>query len=159
LRKAVAEDAVLHPPAGSDYFVYPRDLNWNAPPFVIGRVAWDNWMIYRARAMHVPVIDATLCITAIHQNHDYSHIPARRGEHWNPESDTNLELVSPDRVFDLLDATHELTPTRLRIQLNRSHLRRRVRRMNVLHPRLSSALQQISRLRKAVTGARGTGRQ
>jgi hypothetical protein len=34
----------LHPPAGSDYFIFPRDCFTDLPKFAIGRAGWDNWM-------------------------------------------------------------------------------------------------------------------
>ncbi|GAF74554.1 unnamed protein product, partial [marine sediment metagenome] len=60
LRRYVAEHGVLHPPAGSDYFVFPRDdALGKLPPFAVGRPGWDNWFIYRARKLGVPVVDIT----------------------------------------------------------------------------------------------------
>lgn len=155
LRSRVARDGILHPPAGSDYFVYPANLQWNSPPLVIGRGSWDNWLIYRARALRTPVIDATSSITAIHQNHDYGHIKDRRDAYWsNPEADINVELVGPDRVFDLLDATHALTGTALHRHLDRPHLRRRFDRLRILHPWVWRATLPLRRLRKLLTTSR-----
>ena len=39
----------LHPPSGSDYFIFPRECFADLPDFAIGRAGWDNWMIYKAR--------------------------------------------------------------------------------------------------------------
>lgn len=75
LRRRVAEQAVLHPTTGIDYFVFMSGLWGDILPFAIGRTAWDNWLIYRARARGAAVIDATQVVTAIHQNHDYTHVP------------------------------------------------------------------------------------
>src|SRR5690606_38771012 len=44
----------LHPPAGSDYFIFPRALFTEMPEFAIGRAGWDNWMIYHARKQGFP---------------------------------------------------------------------------------------------------------
>src|SRR3990172_9518861 len=50
LREYVAHHGTLHPPLGSDYFVFPQnDDMGKVPPFAIGRPGWDNWLIYRAR--------------------------------------------------------------------------------------------------------------
>lgn len=155
LRSRVMRDGTLHSPAGSDYFVYPTDLKWNSPPLVIGRGSWDNWLIYQARALRLPVIDATSAITAIHQNHDYGHIQDRRDAYWsNPEADINVELVGPDRLFDLLDTTHALTATGLRQHLDRPHLRRRFDRLRILHPWVWRATLPLRRLRKLINTSR-----
>jgi hypothetical protein len=62
-----------------DYFVYTKPLYAEIPPFAIGRGHWDNWIVYHAHQLNIPVIDATNQITAIHQNHNYAHFSANRG--------------------------------------------------------------------------------
>jgi hypothetical protein len=94
LRRIVNQCGSLHPPAGIDYFVFTRNCLGALPPFAVGRLGWDNWFIYNSRAKGVPVIDATQRVMAVHQNHDYYHIPKRTGERWDgPESTRNLELM------------------------------------------------------------------
>jgi hypothetical protein len=65
----------LHSENGIDYFVYNRDLFSKdiIPPFGIGRMSWDQWLVFHPFNKNTPVIDASKSITAIHQNHDYSH--------------------------------------------------------------------------------------
>ena len=57
-----------------DYFVYPRGWFTNLPPFAVGRGNWDNWMVYAAKQMRMKVIDVSLCVTAIHQDHNHDHV-------------------------------------------------------------------------------------
>jgi hypothetical protein len=56
------------------------------------------------------LIDATEAITAVHQNHDYAHVPKRSGAMWDgPEAAENIRLLgSEERVFGIYDATHKL---------------------------------------------------
>lgn len=97
----------LHPPAGSDYFIFPRTCFTDLPNFAIGRAGWDNWMIYHAREQHIPVVDATTSVTAIHQDHDYSHLPNGQPHYHLPESSENLRLAGGRRtVFTLMDADY-----------------------------------------------------
>jgi hypothetical protein len=56
-----------------DYFAFSRGLYPAMPPLAIGRFWWDNWLLWKARSLGAPVLDATTVVTAIHQNHDYSH--------------------------------------------------------------------------------------
>ncbi|MFC1497533.1 hypothetical protein ACFLS1_03545 [Verrucomicrobiota bacterium] len=71
-------DVSLHAPTGSDYFAFPRGL-WNVvPPIAIGRGGFDNALIALCLERRVPVVDATVCVPAIHQFHDYSHLPGGR---------------------------------------------------------------------------------
>src|SRR5207249_789203 len=60
-------------PTAIDYFVF-RAGTWSSiPPFAIGRWVWDNWLIYGACMSGALVVDASLCVLAVHQNHDYRH--------------------------------------------------------------------------------------
>ena len=105
----------LHPPAGSDYFVFDASQYFQMPPFAIGRAGWDNWMIYEARRARIPVVDASSAITAIHQEHDYAHLPDGKPHYRLPESRHNLQLAGgPHTTFTLRDATWEFEDTQLR---------------------------------------------
>lgn len=105
----------LHLPAGSDYFVFPRDLFNGMPPFAIGRAGWDNWMIYHARQQAWPVIDGTPSILAIHQDHDYSHLPGGRPHYEQPESRENEALAGGSaNLYMVLDADKQLSGGKLR---------------------------------------------
>jgi hypothetical protein len=101
----------LAPPDAIDYFVFDRtgpltDL----PPFAVGRPGWDNWMIYRARSLGVPVIDASRTITALHPQHSYNHVPRRTGYRWyGPEADANFALIKGLERFQTRHATHVIT--------------------------------------------------
>jgi hypothetical protein len=110
VRRRVTETGVLHPPWGSDYFVYPSGTIGPLPAFAVGRPAWDNWMIYDARRRGIPVVDATASVLVIHQNHDYAHVKMGSDGGWEgPEADRNRALLGDgDRIFLLADATHRL---------------------------------------------------
>ena len=74
LEKTVAERGKPEAPEGSDFFVFPKSIEISMPPFVVGRPAWDNWMIYYFRKIGVPVVDVSRAYKPIHQIHDYSHV-------------------------------------------------------------------------------------
>ena len=131
----LGSQGVLHPSTGMDYFVFPRGMWRDIPPFAIGRTAWDNWLVYRARAMRVPVVDATDATTVVHQSHDYLHIPAKAGDVCDgPEARRNLKLAgSWKHVFTLADATHVLRRGRPRLAMSIKHLQRRLRTLPTLY--------------------------
>jgi hypothetical protein len=118
----------LHPPAGSDYFIFPRTCFTGLPNFTIGRAGWDNWMIYHARTQQLPVVDATSAIIVIHQDHDYSHLPNGQPHYHLPESTENLRLAGGRRtVFTLADADHRILEGQLqRIPLHPRKLMREI---------------------------------
>ncbi len=107
----LVKEAKLHPATGLDYFVFPRGMYGDIPPLIIGRPGWDSWMVYRARSLRIPVIDATEAITAVHQNHDFSHHPmGEAGVRKGPEARRNLELLGGyHHCFDVRDANWLLT--------------------------------------------------
>ncbi|MFQ5922042.1 MAG: hypothetical protein ACE5M4_04295, partial [Anaerolineales bacterium] len=115
MKERLHSEGALHPPAGSDYFAFPRGQFTDLPPFALGRAGWDNWMIFKGRSMRIPVIDATAVITVIHQGHDYGHLEGGVPHYRLPESRENVELGGgPDTVFTLGDATWRLNGQGLR---------------------------------------------
>jgi hypothetical protein len=97
----------LHPPGGSDYFIFPRNCFMEVPRFAIGRAGWDNWMFYHARLQHWPIVDVSSSLTIIHQDHDYSHLPGGQPHYQMPESFENIHLSGGRRtIFTLLDADY-----------------------------------------------------
>jgi len=150
LKAQLIQNGQLHPPAGTDFFVFPRGLCRNIPPFAVGRPPWDNWLLYRARKLGIPVVDITRVVSVIHQNHDYDHVPDRRGQSWEgPEADYNRALIgSWDYVFTLFDATYILTSKRLFPALGFKYLQRRCEALPVFFPALRPVMRFLSMLRK-----------
>lgn len=56
-----------------DYFVFPRGMYSEVAPMLIGRMWWDNWLVWKALDMGAPVVDASPSVLAVHQNHGYAH--------------------------------------------------------------------------------------
>ncbi len=94
-----------------DYFVFTRGLYREIPALVIGRVGWDNWLVWKARSDGAPVVDATDAVLAIHQNHDYGyHVQGKQGVWQDAEAQRNYELAGGVRhIYSIDDATHRLT--------------------------------------------------
>jgi hypothetical protein len=112
LRGKVRESGKLHSRQAMDYFAFPRGEFVGLPPFAVGRAMWDNWLVFGARSRRIPVIDATAVVTAIHQNHDYSHRLGGVQEVWyGPEARQNRALAADMLYpFTIDDATLELLP-------------------------------------------------
>lgn len=114
-RLRVRQEGRLHPPAGSDYFVFPKECFVEMPRFALGRAGWDNWMIYKARKSGWLVVDSTASLMAVHQDHDYSHLPHGRPHYRLPESEANVRLAGGRRtMFTLEDADRQLVDGQLR---------------------------------------------
>ncbi|MFZ6026484.1 MAG: hypothetical protein ACOYYS_02100 [Chloroflexota bacterium] len=105
LRADALERGKTHPPLGSDYFLFPRDSFGDIPDFAMGRSAWDNWMIYHHRSRKLPVVNGTMAINVIHQNHDYSHLPGNKPPYQLPETMENIRLAGGRRRLLFLEDT------------------------------------------------------
>ncbi|MBU0879217.1 MAG: class I SAM-dependent methyltransferase [Patescibacteria group bacterium] len=72
LNQQIKEKKIVHAPMGSDYFIFKKKSFQNLPPFAVGRISWDNWVIEEGLKKML-TIDASPLYKVIHQNHDYSH--------------------------------------------------------------------------------------
>lgn len=105
IKRLVKECGYLDARNAMDYFIFHKNTFKNIPPFAVGRVCWDNWMIYESRRIKMSVIDATPMITAIHQKHEYTHIKDKGTDRDNnTEAKENRILAGGfDHIFDLDD--------------------------------------------------------
>jgi hypothetical protein len=151
LMARVKAEGKLHRPAGSDYFIFHKSCYQDMPAFTIGRAGWDNWMIYHARKSGFPVIDGSMDITIIHQNHDYSHLPNGEPHYDHPETEENIRLAGgrPMTRFTLLDADHLLVKGQIvRQEMDSLHLWRQIEAWPLLVLNSQSLSNLLWRLHK-----------
>ncbi len=93
-----------------DYFVFTAGLFDPLPPFVIGRARFDNWLVWCGRQRGV-VVDASAAVVAVHQTHDYGHVPGGHdGAHLGEEALANYALTGGGKtMYTIHDASHRLT--------------------------------------------------
>lgn len=129
LRARAQAKGELHPPAGSDYFLFPKAGFQEMPDFAIGRAGWDNWMIFQSRHLGWPTVDGTRDVMIVHQNHDYSHLPGGQPHYKLPETFENIRLAGGRWVtrFLLHDCDYRLIDGRAeKIPLAEKSVRREV---------------------------------
>jgi hypothetical protein len=116
LRSMARERGKLRPAQWIDYFVFPRGLlHQQIPPFAVGRPGYDNWLLWKVRAMGVPVVDVTQVVLAVHQNHDYAHHVGGEAGFWGgAETQQNYALLGKGQFATIDNATHRLTAKGLR---------------------------------------------
>jgi hypothetical protein len=159
LRSQIRQRGRLHPPAGSDYFIFRRPSFADMPDFAIGRAGWDNWVIYHALRSGWDVVDATRSIMVIHQDHDYRHLPGGRPHYDHVESQRNQELAGGQaHLYMLLDTNCELSGGKIRP--HRPSLLRLIRRLEVrLTPENRrqgvqyGLARRLRRLRRSLSGS------
>ncbi|MDO8601086.1 MAG: hypothetical protein Q7R46_00210 [bacterium] len=102
MRERVEREGKIHGRAGMDYWVFPKSIDFNPPPFTVGRCADDGWMIYQSRIRKIPVIDATESVSVIHQNHYY---PQKRKSFYGREVAENIRLAGGfSKIMTMNDA-------------------------------------------------------
>lgn len=119
-----------------DYFVFRKGFFRDIPPFALGRTSWDNWILYYARSSGARLIDASQRVTAIHQNHDYTHAKEKTkdGVWGSDEAEQNRRLAGGN-FFYLYDANYELLEEGIRPTASDEHIRRRMQRLKEYRPR------------------------
>jgi hypothetical protein len=60
------------------------------PEMVIGRMYWDQWLVWKAREMRA---DASQAVMAVHKNHDGYHPAGKAGVWTDALSRRNYELT------------------------------------------------------------------
>lgn len=61
-----------------DFFLFPTGMFVDLPPFLFGRMQWDNWLLWKASDLGARVIDASLDMHLLHPIHGY----AADGTNW-----------------------------------------------------------------------------
>jgi hypothetical protein len=112
--KAGSVGPLLEDVSAGDFFVFPRGFWGRFPPFIEGRSALDGWMLFRALETRAALVDATLAVTTIHQDHTYAQHPAGAAPLWSgPEAKYNLALAGR-HMLTRENADWMLTPEGLR---------------------------------------------
>jgi len=101
LRSQVALEGVLHRQSGIDYFVYRKGFYGTIPPFAVGRMAWDNWLVKRAADLGAAVVDATDAVFIVHHNHGYDHANGGEKAIWGAGNDLGEEVKRNKMLADM----------------------------------------------------------
>jgi hypothetical protein len=122
LRTLAIRSARQRGPEWIDYFVFRRGLySGNMPAMVVGRVHWDNWLVWKAQDAGCAVVDASEAVVAAHQNHDYGYHPWGKQGVWNDgEAGNNYRLAGGWRhLRTIADASEVLLAQPLRANRRR----------------------------------------
>jgi hypothetical protein len=145
MKTLIRQKAELRGPSAIDYFVFRRGFYERIPAFGLGRPAFDNWLIWKARSLKAAVVDGTRFVTAVHQNHDFSHVVSPKskvreadggernygqeakqtieaaGGRWHmygEEARRNIEIAGGIwHLYNITESTHFLTQTAVKANL------------------------------------------
>ncbi|OWF56364.1 uncharacterized protein LOC110448150 [Mizuhopecten yessoensis] len=102
--KAARKRGKLFSAWAEDYFVTTENYPWkDIPEVVIGRRAYDNWLVLNARKHNHTTIDATLTLLALHQTTKAGNHEGHKATH----SEYNHSLLS--RLYKRLNYAAGLT--------------------------------------------------
>jgi len=153
-----------------DYFVFPRGLYGQMPPFALGRAKFDNWLVWKAGDLKVPVVDATPVLRAVHQNHDYSHVAGGKDYTlYGEEAMRNQEYAGGEaHCYGIHHATHKFQTRgiqrnwhRYRLQFDRrmermkEHMHPMIRRMQRMKVRLTPTFWRVMERTRPIRHALG----
>lgn len=116
--------------AWMDYFLFTGGVYGDVPPFALGKTFWDKWLVWSALNRHIPVVDMTGELAAVHQTHSYGmRKTMNRGTVWaGKEALENLRLAGGwSKSATAADATYRLEGGTLHRQRNAR--RRTVRKL------------------------------
>lgn len=102
LRELTIKQGKLHSPSGLDYFCFTPKFWRDIPEFAIGRVRWDNWLIWKTRQLNIPIIDTSSVVFIVHQNH------SRDRSGWGKLEYQRNQMLGSGKLFDLRHATIKL---------------------------------------------------
>jgi hypothetical protein len=116
-----------------EYFLFPKSVTWEIPPFALGRGPWDAWLLYNAHQRGLLTVDATPLITVYHQQHDFSHWREGGKKIWKAEEFRRGEKLrgSFTRQYNLWDSRWVLTDKGLE-----ARTRRRAAKAHLLRARM-----------------------
>ena len=142
----------MGPRTGEDYILSPKGFFGEIPPFVMGHSYMDGWLLYTARRKGADLIDATESVTAIHQNHGYTHIEKNlQGEIVDPQTKINEMLAGGSaHMLIMRDRTHILTPRGLKPARDCWRLWRLLRTSLVLYPNLPLPVRVVLKIANGV---------
>jgi len=145
IRNEVSARGRLSHATGIDYWAYTRGLFDGMPPFAVGRIATESWLLYRARLKKADVIDSTQVVTSIHQSHDYGHHAGGVvGLGTGVEAQRNREMVGGKKYFfTIRDRTHILTPQDMKKSRDIWRMWRGLRTAPVIHPDLPTPVNLV----------------
>jgi hypothetical protein len=93
LRDRALAEAQLMSESAIDFFLFTKSQYRDLPALAIGRVGWDNFLLWHTVSRGIPLIDATGAVVLIHQRHDYSQAGGSRAAWYGADARRNRALV------------------------------------------------------------------
>lgn len=141
------ENAQKHACTGIDYFFYRKGSINILSNIAIGRFGWDNWFLWQARRMRIPLIDLSKEFFIIHQNHSYNNdLLEDKDDILKSQDGIENSKIIGDRTLNLLDCTYILENGKIHRKNDRDFIQRYLHRLPKIFPEFSIPLTIYRRL-------------
>ena len=130
--------SIKHAPTGIDYFIFRKKTFKKIPSLAIGRFGWDNWLLWKARRMRIPLIDLSDGIFAVHQNHSYSFkgFKSKNDVLKSDDGIVNKKKIN-EKTLNLLDANYFLHGNSIKKNNTVHFINRNLGKLPKIFPELS----------------------
>eukprot|EP00040_Diaphanoeca_grandis_P029278 m.171171 g.171171 ORF g.171171 m.171171 type:complete len:665 (-) comp31638_c0_seq1:271-2265(-) len=87
LNKKMKRSAIGHPREGIDFMVFPTKNTPKLPPFLVGRIEWDQWTLLQAIGdPSIATVEISEVVFAVHLNHgSFKQSHSRPGTSYNKQ--------------------------------------------------------------------------
>jgi len=87
LKTKMLKEAIGHPREGIDFMIFPTKHTPKLPPFLVGRIEWDQWTLLQAIGdPSVATVEISEVVFAVHLNHGrFKESHSRTGTKYNKE--------------------------------------------------------------------------
>ncbi|MBH10199.1 MAG: hypothetical protein CMG74_07590 [Candidatus Marinimicrobia bacterium] len=143
------KQAIKHPSTGIDYFIFKKYTFKNILELAVGRLAWDNWLLWKTRRMRLPLIDVSNELFVIHQNHGYNHMgfKGRKDMLIDHEVLSNRSLVK-NQTLNLLDANWVMEDTKIKKKLSMDFKDRNLDSLQKIYPEFKIIIKIYKKIKR-----------
>ncbi len=135
------KNAQKHPCTGIDYFIFNKGTFQNLPSLAIGRFGWDNWLLWKARRMRIPLIDVSDEIFAIHQNHSYTFNQFKgKSDILSGREGKKNQQITKGNTLNLLDANYHMVKGKIERKRSKEYINRNLGKLAIIFPEFSFPL-------------------
>ncbi len=132
------EKSKKHSCTGIDYFIFKKGTFNKIPKLVIGRIGWDNWLLWKARNKRIPLIDISDNVFTIHQNHSYNYKSYKNHADLLSSNDAihNIKITG-ENALNLLDSNYHIVSSNIKRKKSKEFRMRNLGKLPIIFPEYS----------------------
>ena len=150
--KSAEDNAKIGSCSAIDIFCFTKNLYKNIPEFSVGRIGFDNWLVWKARRTFTPVIDMTSSTIIFHQNHSYKFRDFNNHSNTlkSDEAKMNYKLMGTN-ALNINDANWFLDDGKVKKKSDDEFKQRNLWKISIIFPEFSFFLTWYKRIYRRIT--------